>query len=229
MIALLNAMSSGMLKKTGNRLLTRAAQNCAHRTGKPGSCAGASVIEMALILPLLLSIIFGALTASLVLERLLSVLQVVRYAGSMYARGTDFSVASNKTLLLMGAGGLGITSSGGTGVIYLSAVVKAGPGTVYHDQLVIAERFVIGNTSVTASHIGTPSVAIWPDTTKPMPNGQVKNFENEASAVASLPAAFGSIGYNERIYVVEVCDSLTDLGGYMSLLHMDKFYTRAFF
>jgi hypothetical protein len=175
---------------------------------------------MALILPLLLLIIFGALTASLVLERLLSVLQVVRYAGSMYARGTDFSVASNTGLLLMGAGGLGITATGGTGVIYLSAVVKAAPNTGNANLLVVAERFVIGNPSLTASHIGTPSVR---------PNGQVLDFENQPSAVASLPAAFGNIGLNERIYVVEVCDSLTDLGGYMSLLNMDRFYTRAFF
>jgi hypothetical protein len=257
MNALLIAMSSGMLKKTENRLLMRAAQNCAHlfaatyraatvrerprrtlfrqparpwRTRRPGSCAGASVIEMALILPLLLGTIFASLTVGLVLERLLSVLQVVRYAGSMYARGTDFNVASNKTLLLMGAGGLGITATGGTGVIYLSAVVKAGPGTTYHDQLVIAERFVIGSSSFASSRVGTPSVSIWPDTTKPLPNGQVHDFENQPSALATLPAAFSSIGYNERIYVVEVCDGLTDLvGGYVSLLHIDRFYIRAFF
>jgi hypothetical protein len=199
------------------------------RTRRPGPCAGASVIEMALILPLLLLIIFGGLTCSMALDRLLGVLQVVRYAGSMYARGTDFSKASNTGLLLMGAGGLGITATGGNGVIYLSTVVKATPGTNNANQLVVAERFVIGNPSFTASHIGTPSPGVWPDATKPLPNGQVRDFENQPSAVANLPAAFGSIGLNERIYVVEVCDSLTDLGGYTSLFRMDRFYTRAFF
>ena len=196
-----------------------------------GSCAGASVIEMALILPLLLTVIFGALTASLLLDRVLTVLQVVRYAGSMYARGTDFSVASNKALLLTGAGGLGITPTGGSGVIYLSAVVKAAPGTTNGDagRLVIAERFVIGMSSFASSRIGTPSGGIWPDTTKPLPNGQVRDYDNQASAIATLPAAFSSIGLNERIYVVEIGDSLTDLGGYLGLLSMNQFYTRAFF
>jgi len=196
-----------------------------------GSCAGASVIEMALILPLLLTVIFGALTASLLLDRVLTVLQVVRYAGSMYARGTDFSVATNKVLLLTGASGLGITPTGGSGVIYLSAVVKAAPGTTNGDagRLVIAERFVIGMPSFASSRVGTPSGAIWPDTTKPLPNGQVRDYDNQASAIATLPAAFNSIGLNERIYVVEICDSLTDLGGYLGLLSMNQFYTRAFF
>jgi hypothetical protein len=199
------------------------------RTRRRGSCAGASVIEMALLLPLLLLIIFGGLTCSMALDRLLGVLQVVRYAGSMYARGTDFSFASNTGLLLMGAGGMGITPTGGTGVIYLSQVMKASPGTKNANKLVVTERFVIGSPSFTASHIGTPSAAVWPDTTKPLPNGQVRDYENQPSALATLPAAFGSIDLNEHIYVVEVCDSLTDLGGYTRLLSIDRFYTRAFF
>jgi hypothetical protein len=189
------------------------------------------VIEMALLLPLLLTIIFGALTVSLLLDRILTVLQVVRYAGSMYVRGTDFNVSANKVLLLAGAGGLGITPSGGSGVIYLSLVVKAAPGTTNGNanRLVVAERFVIGNSSFASSRIGTPSISIWPDTTKPLPNGQVRDYDNQPSAVATLPAAYSGISLNERVYVVEVCDSLTDLGGFMSLLSMSQFYNRAFF
>jgi hypothetical protein len=59
----------------------------------------------------------------------------------------------------------------------------------------------------------------------------VRDYDNQPSAVATLPAAFvfANIGDNERIFVVEVCDNLTDLGGYMSLFSMNQFYTRAFF
>jgi hypothetical protein len=115
----------------------------AQRARTFGACNGSAVIEMALILPLLLFIIFTALTCSMGLERYLSGLQVVRYAGSMYARGTDFSVLSNQNLLLMGASGLGITAAGGNGAICLSAVRMATTG----GNLEIAEHFVIGNPS----------------------------------------------------------------------------------
>jgi hypothetical protein len=199
------------------------------QTSRLGACRGSAVIEMALILPLLLLIIFGALTGGMALERYLSVLQVVRYAGSMYARGTDFSVQSNKGLLLMGAGSLGITATGGDGVIYLSAVVKAAPSTRNANQLVVAERFVIGDASFASSRIGSPSASIWPDTTKPLPNGQVHDFENESSARASLPAAFGNIDLNQRVYVVEVYNSMSGIGGWMNLFGINRVYSRAFF
>jgi Flp pilus assembly protein TadG len=199
------------------------------RGNRFGARRGASVLEMALILPLLLLVIFGALTVSLTLNRDLSALQVTRYAGSLYARGTDFSVASNVGLLLKGAGDLGITSSGGRGVVYLSTVVKAAPGTANANKLVVAERFVIGNRSLASSRTGTPSTSIWPDRTKPLPNGQVKGYEDEPSAVATLPAAFAGMALDQRVYVIEVCYSLSDLGGWSRLLGKDQVYHRAFF
>jgi hypothetical protein len=178
------------------------------------------VVEMALILPLLLLIIFGALTASLVLDRLLSVLQVVRYAGSMYARGTDFSVTSNKDLLLMGAGGLGITGTR-TGVIYLSAVMRTIDSHGTPGLLVVAERFVIGNPSFDTSRIGTLAGTL---------NGPVPNFQTDPAALATiLQGEFGAIRDNERIYVVEVSENLADLGGWTRSFGMNRFYTRALF
>ena len=193
------------------------------RARRLGCRAGASVIEMALILPLLLTIIFGALTAGLLLDRVLTVLQVVRYAGSMYARGTDFNNAANKNLLLKGAGGLGITAIGGTGVIYLSTVVRSIDSSGNPGPLVVSERFVIGNSTATfpASRIGTLARTL---------NGPVPNYNTNPLALApSLQAGFGSIGVNERVFAVEICDNLTDLGGYLGLMSMSQFYTRAFF
>jgi len=200
------------------------------RTRRRVSRSGASLIEMALFLPFLLFLVFAALTTGLVLDRHLSALQLTRYAGSMYARGTDFNFTSNRNLLLMGASGLGITLNAGNGVIYLSSVVKASPGTANQNLLVISERFVIGNDSLSASRIGTPSPAIWPDSTAPLPNGLVHDFENQPSALATLPAAFQDINLNERVYVVEVFYSLAGIGGWTSLLSGSQImYSRAFF
>ena len=199
----------------------RIAMSGPRRARRLGSCAGASVIEMALILPLLLTIIFGALTTSMLLDRVLTVLQVVRYAGSMYARGTDFSVAANKDLLLKGAGGLGITRTAGTGVIYLSTVVRSIDGSGNPGPLVVSERFAIGDTGFAASRIATLVST---------PNGPVPNYNTNPQARApTLQGSFGNIGVNERVFAVEVCDSLVDLGGYMGLLSMNRFYSRAFF
>jgi hypothetical protein len=179
------------------------------------------VIEMALILPVLLLVIFGALTTGLLLDRLLTVLQVVRYAGSMYARGTDFNVAANKVLLLKGAGGLGIAPTGGTGVIYLSTVVRSIDGSGNPGPLVVAERFVIGNSGFAASRIGSLPGSL---------NGPVPDYQTDLSARApTLQAGFGGIGVNERVFVVEACDSMADLGGWTSSLTMNQFYARAFF
>jgi hypothetical protein len=178
---------------------------------------------MALILPVLLFLVFGAITSGMTLDRHLSALQAVRCAGSMYARGADFSSLHNKNLLLMGAGGLGITATSGDGVIYLSAVVKAAPGTQNQNLLVLAERYVIGNSSFESSRIGTPSPSIV------LPNGQVQDYENEPSARATLPAAFATIDLNQRIYVVELSYSMAGVGGWTGLFNMDRVYSRAFF
>lgn len=150
----------------------------------------------------------------------------------MYARGTNFNLTSNVTLLLMAAGGLGMTATGGNGVIYLSAVEMAGSGTNNAGQLVIAERFVIGNSSFASSRIGTPASSIWPDTHEPLPNGLVHDFENQSSALVtpgSLPPAFGLIAVNERIYVVEVSYSLANIGGWTRVFGLDRVYTRALY
>ena len=80
-------------------------------------------------------------------------------------------VVQNKQLLLMAANNLNMSVSGGQGVAYLSTVVKAPSGTANAGQLVVAQRFVIGNESLASSRVGTPSSAIWPDPANSQSNG----------------------------------------------------------
>ena len=127
------------------------------RTRKPaGASRGSALIEFALLMPLFIMLCFGSLIAGIVIDRYNTVLQVVRNAGGMYARGVDFSIETNKQLLLLSAAGLGMTTTGGKGVIYLSTVSKGAAGTPNSGKLVISERFAIGSRSLASSSIGTP-------------------------------------------------------------------------
>lgn len=165
---------------------------------------GNALVEFALVFPMVLIITFGVFTTGVVLERYITVLQLARNGGSMLARGADFNVEQNKQLLLQGAVDMDITTTGGEGVIYLSRVVKAPPGSPNNGKLVVAEQYIIGNSALTPSRVGTPSAAIWPDREKPLPNGDVADYEKELSARADLPMDLQSISLSEEVFIAEV-------------------------
>lgn len=167
---------------------------------------GNSVIEFALVLPLMVLMLTGTVTAALVFERQMTVVQLSRNAGNMFARGVDFTKTTNQEVLLKAASGIGMTTGSGSGVIYLSRLVKAADGTANAGKLVIAERYVIGDTSISKSKIGTPTSNIWPDPNKPLPHGDVLNPEGESSAKAKkLPAVLkNKLLDNGSAFVAEV-------------------------
>src|ERR1700733_3686296 len=70
----------------------------------------------------LVPLILGAMTVGMTLGRSIRVADLNRAAGHMFARGVDFSQASNRALLLRMAIGLGMTDTGGQGVIMLSEI-----------------------------------------------------------------------------------------------------------
>jgi hypothetical protein len=140
----------------------------------------------------------------------MTVVQVGRTGASMFARGTNFALDENKDLLLFGQE-LGITRTGGEGVIYLTRVVLAPSGTANDGQLVIAERHVIGDASFKASVIGKPDDAIWPNPDKTAPTGDVKDYFEEPSAVAAVPAALQTLPIGESMYIAEVYHEASSL------------------
>ncbi len=172
---------------------------------------GNALVEFALCAPLLMVLLFTVITSGLWFDRYMTVLQLGRTGASMFSRGMNFSVDANKDLLLLAAQDLGITKAGGKGVIYLSRLVQAPPGSTNDGNLVIAERYVIGDASTRASKIGTPSGSIWPNTTRPLPNGDVEDFQDEASAVATVPVTLLTLPLGESMYVTEVYHDSQDL------------------
>ena len=129
---------------------------------------GNAILEFALVSVVLTPLLLGTVTLGLNLSRTIQVTQVIRDAGHMYARSVDFSLASNKQLLVRLAQGLGMTTSAGSGVVVLSKVTFiadtdcTGAGLTLaqctnRNQHVIMNRLVIGNQSFHSSAFGTPT------------------------------------------------------------------------
>ena len=154
---------------------------------------GQAIAEFALSLPFLILISVGTFALGVVIDRHLTVTQLVRNAGNMYARGVDFTLVQNKELLLKAADGMEMTVDDGQGVIYLSTVILSQEGDNEGDP-VVSERIVIANASLHDSAVAMPTTVL--------PNGEVVDYDNDANAVASLPPGVELFG-NERIYVAE--------------------------
>lgn len=176
-----------------------------------GNERGSAIIELALSLPVGILLMFGVVTGGLVLDRYMTVNQLARTGASVFSRGTDFSVTANKNLLLLGSEVLGITANSGNGVIYLTRVQQGLPGTANASEVVIAERHVIGDPAFHTSSVGQPNSQIWPDPDEPTPNGLVDDRNNQASAVATVPAGLGTLPLGESMFVVEVYHRANEL------------------
>lgn len=160
-------------------------------------------VELALTLPVLTVMLFGVVTGGLVFDRYMTVVQLSRNSAGMMARGTNFAIDANKQLLLTGQT-LDITLNSGGGVIYLTRLTPAAPGSSNEGEVVIAERHVIGDPAFHASRLGQPASAVWPNPDDQSPNGDVKDFNEEASAVATVPATLSTLPLGESMFVAEI-------------------------
>ena len=162
---------------------------------------GQALIEFALTMPILLLIAFGTLSASQLLERHLTVLQLVRNAGNMYSRSVDFSLVQNRQLLLTSSSGLSMTLNGGDGISYLSRVEVADSGS-NNGFPVVTNRVAIGNASLLSSRIAMPATVL--------ANGDVDDYQNDPLARAAIASSLTLLG-NDIAYFVEVYHTPTDI------------------
>ena len=192
-----------------------------HRGDRRNTRRGQAVIEFALALPFLLIMVIGGFVVGMMFDRHLTVLQLVRNAGSMYARGIDFGNDTNKSVLLRSASGLAITPNGGDGVVYLSVVMMVPPGGGDNEnQPVITQRIAIGSSNLKPSPLGVPPVD---------PSGAVPDFLNDPAAVATLSAdVSGKMRPNDRLFIAEAYHEPIDLN-YSPIQFVDLLYSRAHF
>ena len=173
---------------------------------------GSALVELGLVAPVATVILFGVVSGGMVLDRYMTVQQLARNAASMFSRGTDFSKTANQDLLLESARGLTIDNSSGKGVIILTRVEVSPEGTGNAGKVVIAERHVIGNADYAPSRFGKPNSDLWPHPDRPSPNGEVKDYHEEPSAVATnVPPSLNSLPPAESMFIVEVLHESTHL------------------
>jgi Flp pilus assembly protein TadG len=162
---------------------------------------GTSVLEFAFVAPVLAIILMGVVVIGLNLGRATQVAQIGRDAGSMYVRGVDFAQTGNQQILVRLSQGLGMTTTGGNGVVILSKVtfIAANGCTLPCNagQYVVTQRVVVGNSTLRTSSFG-PAGSVTLDS-----EGDVANYTTDPNAIAT---GFGNIlvlNVGEFAYVSE--------------------------
>jgi Flp pilus assembly protein TadG len=136
---------------------------------------GGAAIEFAFVLMVLIPLVLGTGAVGVNMVRTLQTVQLARDAGHMYARGLDFSLPGNQTVLYQIGSSLGLSSSStSSAVVILSALTYvddttcAGAGfasgspavhtsaCANYGKWVFTQRLQFGSTNLRTSAMGSP-------------------------------------------------------------------------
>jgi hypothetical protein len=157
---------------------------------------------------------------------------LVRNGGNMFARGVSFVSNQNKQFLIDAADGMGMTLTGGDAVVYLSLLQRIPPtaqcGTgacANAGMVVIAQRFSVGNQTLSASKFGMPA-------NLDSEGNHLDSFDDTDARATNVPAALNNITSglkpNEIVYVVESFHTPSTLS-FPGIFSPQMMYSRAFF
>ena len=132
--------------------------------------SGSTILEFAIVVPCLSLLFFGSVGLGVMMGRYIQCVQVDRDVAHMYSDGVDFTQTTPQNIIVQDlALGVGMTATGGNGVIILSQIQ-----TVYAADCtaaavspctnaglpVFTQRIVVGNSSLRASQFGTPASSL---------------------------------------------------------------------
>jgi hypothetical protein len=128
---------------------------------------GNAIIEFALVVPCLLTLMLGVFSVGLVLTRTVQAGIVARDAGAMFMRYVNFNLTENRNLVVRLANGMGMTTNGGNGVVILSQVMRIGATECSNGGYsssncpnfgmdVVIKRVKVGNTALYTTTFGNP-------------------------------------------------------------------------
>ncbi|MFN7648560.1 MAG: TadE family protein [Acidobacteriota bacterium] len=171
---------------------------------------GSSLVEFALVIVFLVPIMLGVISIGMSLTVSIQASVVARDAGSMFMRYVDFSLSSNKALIVRIARGMGMTETGGDGTVILTQILRIGaaqcvppyPNTAAcpnFNRNVITRRVIIGNATLTTSTFGTPAAGIVAS------DGTISasNYLANATARADAFDALMTLGDGETAFISE--------------------------
>jgi hypothetical protein len=157
---------------------------------------GSSLLEFVLAASFVfLPLLAGTATVGMSMVRSIEVVALNRDAGHMFAEGVDFSQQGNRNILLKIAGNLGITDSGGNGVIILSEIDGTGLNTA-----VCARQFVVGNAALRASSFVNPNPSLI-DASGAVTNLNDPSVNAAAFTASVMPMNAGDVAYLAETYV----------------------------
>jgi hypothetical protein len=151
--------------------------------------SGNAVLEFAICTLFLIPMTLGIFQVGMDLKTCVQAAQISRDIGSMFAQGVDFTSSTNQNIVVRLTQGLGMTLTGGNGVVNLSKIYMVQPADCTGAGLslgqcnnvnlaVVTQRFVIGNSALQTSVFGSPA-SIDSST------GNVNNWLTDTSARAT--------------------------------------------
>jgi hypothetical protein len=201
-----------------------------------GAQSGAELIEFSLVALFLIPMLFLSFTTGMNLVRGNQCTQLARDLGSMYIHGVDFSLDASKNLAVRLARGMNLqnSSTSGDGLIILSQITFIGDYTctanglvgaacTNRNQYVFTQRLTIGNTTLLASRLGTPTATI--DS-----RGFVQNYLTDSGArVASMFSSLWNPQLTDGQYVYAVEAYFKGLSLNLAAFPSGGVYSRHFF
>jgi Flp pilus assembly protein TadG len=132
---------------------------------------GNAIIEFSLVITFLVMLLMGTFSIGMTLTKSVQAGIVARDAGAMFMRYVDFTLTGNKDILLRLANGMGMTASGGNGVVIMTQIMFVGATECANGGLstgacpnynrpVVIKRMTVGNTSLYTTTFGNPSASI---------------------------------------------------------------------
>jgi hypothetical protein len=210
---------------------------------------GQSVVEFAVALPFLVLMSVGSFAVGMILDRHLTIGQVVRNGGNMYARGIDFSSVQNKNFIIDAGTGLDLQLTSGKTSVWFSLLTRVPEDTQCDDgsggtrdcnnngQVVIAQRYKIGDTSGTNMHsrlaaAGFPFSFVDASGNSASEGDHLDYFDLVEARATSAPASVtdpaNGLQESELLYVVEVVHRPTSIH-FQGIFAPETMYSRAFF
>jgi hypothetical protein len=132
---------------------------------------GNAIIEFSLVMSFLVMLLMGTFSIGMTLTKSVQAGVVARDAGAMFMRYVDFTITGNKDILVRLANGMGMTTSGGRGVVIMTQIMFVGATECANGGLstgacpnynrpVVIKRMTVGNTSLYTTTFGNPAASI---------------------------------------------------------------------